>query len=399
MKNDGVSQALACVTDHINIVCDAVISFLNRLYPQFNLKHKVCCRAVVRCFVPIFRILFFDKRFFTQGIVLLTRLPTLSSMASITTQQISEEEAVRLRPVLDIETIRTIPGNVTLPATYHKYKERYKNWQVRPDDVYLIAFPKTGTTWTQELAWLVQNNCNFDEARFIPLDTRFPFIDYPFMADVFKDELPGLAEGNFFQMMQDMPSPRMLKSHLHFCLLPDDLCERSEVIICLRNPKDTVVSYYHFEKNVKKYHAFKGDFPTYFDLFMDNLVTFGYYFDAVKEAWARRNHPNVCLLFFEDMKKDLATNVRKVAKFLGKELTNENVEALVDHLSFKKMRNNATVNREDMKKVKIFSEDGDFMRKGEIGDWKNYFTDEMNKRMDEAIEKHFTPIGLEFQYD
>ena len=195
-----------------------------------------------------------------------------------------------------------------------------------------------------------------------------------------------------------MPSPRMLKSHLRFCLLPDDLFDKSKVVICLRNPKDTVVSFYHHEK-LNKLHCYIGDFPTYFDLFMDNLVFFSPYFDYVKEAWAFRNHPNVCLLFFEDMKKDLAKNVRKVAKFLGKELTDENVEALVDHLSFKKMKNNPSVNKEEAKTANMFKEDGVFMRKGEVGDWKNYFTDEMNKRMNEAIEKHLKPIGLEFEYE
>ena len=43
--------------------------------------------------------------------------------------------------------------------------------------------------------------------------------------------------------------------------------------------------------------------------------------------------------------------------------------------------------------------DGVLIRKGEIGDWKNYFTDDMNKRMDEAIEKNLKPIGLNFIYE
>ena len=115
---------------------------------------------------------------------------------------------------------------------------------------------------------------------------------------------------------------------------------------------------------------------------MDNLVMYSPYFDYVKEVWQRRNHPNVCLLFFEDMKKDLATNVKKVAKFLGKEVTDENIEALVDHLSFKKMKNNPAVNKEDKVGKTLHMSDGNFMRKGEVGDWKNFFTDNMSKRMD-----------------
>ena len=327
-------------------------------------------------------------------------------MAAITTQPLSKEEEARRRPVYDTSTrdnllIKTTPGNVILPASFEKYKERFKNWEVRPDDVYVFTFPKNGTTWTQELVWLVQNDCNFDMAKSVPLDKRFPYMEISLIAEnlgIAKEYLPAFMQGDLLQMIEVLPSPRMLKSHLNFCLLPVDLFDNSKVIICLRNPKDTVVSYYHHEKLIKS-HGYIGDFPSYFDLFMDNLMMYSSYFDYVREAWSKRNHPNVCLLFYEDMKKDLATNVRKVAKFLGKELTNENVEALVDHLSFKKMKNNPAVNKEQAKIAKRFNEEGSFIRKGEVGDWKNYFTDEMNKRMDEAIEKHLKPIGLEFRYE
>ena len=334
-------------------------------------------------------------------------MPLLQNMAAITTQPILKEEAARLQAVYDplcnegASMIRTSPGNVTLPASYEKFKDQYKTWKVRPDDVYVLTSPKGGTTWTQELVWLVHNDCNFEKATSAPLDQRSIFMEFPLLVDKFRkvtDKFPASMKGDLFQMMDNMPSPRFLRSHLHFCLLPDDLLDKSKVVMCLRNPKDTVVSFYHHEKLIKC-HGYVGDFPTYFDFFMDNLLMYCSYFDYVKEAWTKRNHPNVCLLFFEDMKKDLVTNVRKVSKFLGKELTNENVEALVDHLSFKKMKDNPAVNKEDAKTAKLFNEEGAFIRKGEVGDWKNYFTDEMNKRMDEAIEKHLKPIGLEFRYE
>ena len=325
-------------------------------------------------------------------------------MASMTFEALSEDELARLKsaynPVSDKgqSYIRTIPGHVTVPAAFEKFRDRLKAWDVRQDDVYVLSFPKNGTTWTQELVWLLQNDCNFEEAKTVQLDTRSPFMDLSILLDFIKDELPPFMQGDSLKQIEDMPSPRLLKSHFHFCLLPDDLMEKSKVFICLRNPKDTVVSYYHHEKLIRS-HGYKGDFPTYFDLFMDNVLLYSSYFEYVKEAWKLRNHPNVCLLFFEDMKKDLASSVRKVAKFLGKQVGDEKVEALVDHLSFKKMKNNPAVNREEGKKRKIYTDDGNFMRKGEAGDWKNYFTDEMNKRMDEAVEKHFKPIGLEFQYE
>ena len=145
-------------------------------------------------------------------------------------------------------------------------------------------------------------------------------------------------------MVATMDSPSVSKSHLPFGHFPDDLVNKCRIVTCLRNPKDTIVSFYHFEKLIQS-HDYEGDFET-FDLFMDGLLLNMPYFEYVFEAWKRRNHPNVCLLFYEELKADLAGNVRKVAKFMGKEITEEQVGILVDHLSFKKMKENKSLNLE-----------------------------------------------------
>ena len=284
---------------------------------------------------------------------------------------------------------------------YHWLLRNINN--VCQDDVYVLAFPRTGTNWTQELVWLLQNDYNFEEAKGLPLDRRFPLLDWIVHLDHALEAwlqftTQSSKQGDYLKTVEDMSSPRFIKSHFPLCLLPDALLEKSKIFTCFRNPKDTVVSFYHHQKLMKP-SGYAGDFPAFFDLFMDNLIVYTPYFEYMKEMWQRRHHPNVCFLFFEDMKKDLASNVRKVAKFLGKDVSDEMVEALVDHLSFKQMRNNPAVNKEERRKLGLFTGEGSFLRKGETGDWKNFFTDEMNRRMDEAIERHFEPIGLEFQYE
>ena len=322
-------------------------------------------------------------------------------MSSISVQPLSETEHKRLSSVFEAvqkceqSYVRTNPGNVVLPAEYENFKDRLKNWEIREDDVYVCAFPKNGSTWTQELVWLIQNDCDFGKAKAIQLDTRVPFLESPILKNFVKNR--DSMDGEFiFKILATLPSPRILKTHLPLCLLPIDLLQKGKVIFCLRNSKDTILSAYYHQMLL---HGFDGSFPYYFDLFMDNLLLYTSYFDYVTEIWKKRNHPNMCLLFYEDMKKDLAANIRKVAKFLGKEFEDEKIEALVDHLSFEKMKTNTAVNKAGYEKHMAHSKGGRFMRKGEIGDWKNHFTTEMNKRMDEAIEKYLKPIGLEFQYE
>jgi len=38
------------------------------------------------------------------------------------------------------------------------------------------------------------------------------------------------------------------------------------------------------------------------------------------------------------------------------------------------------------------------LRKGEVGDWKNYFTPELNKRFDEEVMDKLSGTGIEFDF-
>ena len=324
-------------------------------------------------------------------------------MSKVCTEPLSVEENERLKKVFEpfdrygLTFVRTIPGNYVFPAAYEKYKDRFKNWQIHIDDIYVLGWPKNGTTWTQELVWCIRSTCDLETAKTTPLDTRVPFMDVPFVLDVVKDKIPFSLE-DYFASLEKLPKPRILKCHLPFSLLPNKLLEESRAVLWLRNPKDTVVSLYHHEK-LFAHHGYTGSFPSYFELFMDGLSMWTSYFDYVTEAWQRRDHRNLCLLFFEEMKQDQAASIRKVARFLNKNLTDVQVDALVSHLSFKNMEKNPAVNKEHLRENGFRDKDGAFMRKGEIGDWKNYFNYDMNKRMDEAIENYLKPIGLNFKFE
>jgi sulfotransferase len=62
-----------------------------------------------------------------------------------------------------------------------KYQEtcakRVKNFKVYDDDVWVVSFPKCGTSWTIEMVWLIINNMDFEMAKKINADDRFPFLE------------------------------------------------------------------------------------------------------------------------------------------------------------------------------------------------------------------------------
>lgn len=69
------------------------------------------------------------------------------------------------------------PKKYLFPATFRKHAEHFYNFQARPNDVWIATFPRSGTTWTQELVWMIANNLNYDGAQSELLTKRSPFFE------------------------------------------------------------------------------------------------------------------------------------------------------------------------------------------------------------------------------
>ncbi|GFO43020.1 sulfotransferase [Plakobranchus ocellatus] len=252
-------------------------------------------------------------------------------------------------------------------------------FEVREDDIWISTFPKSGTTWVQEIVYLVMNNADTGKALQTTIERRVPFFEYP---------IPG------FKAISAMPSPRLIKSHLPLSLLPDQMkAKKPKIIYVYRNPKDTVVSYYEFLVKFLTYTKFTGKFEDFCRLFTEGKVLCGPWWKHVTEAWARRHEDNFLLLCYEDLQADLDKNVRIVAEFLGKSLTDEQVARIVKHCSFDSMKNNNTVNYEWFKRKGLARKEPKFLRNGKVGDWKNHLSPDIVKQFDEIVA---TKLPMDF---
>lgn len=64
-----------------------------------------------------------------------------------------------------------------MPDKYLKYADKIYNFQARADDVWIVTYPRSGTTWTQEMIWLICNDLDYETAQRIKLNERFPFFE------------------------------------------------------------------------------------------------------------------------------------------------------------------------------------------------------------------------------
>lgn len=62
-------------------------------------------------------------------------------------------------------------------SEFIKNIENVKKFKVFEDDVFLLGYPRSGTTLMQEMIWLILNDFNFEKARSEVTDKRFPFFE------------------------------------------------------------------------------------------------------------------------------------------------------------------------------------------------------------------------------
>nr|XP_037272442.1 sulfotransferase 1A2-like isoform X1 [Rhipicephalus microplus] len=262
---------------------------------------------------------------------------------------------------------------------------RVQALRARPDDIYVVSFPKTGTTWVQEIVYLIVTGLDFRSAAARNMEQRFPFLEYFY---------PGVST------IENSPDTRMIKTHLPYSLLPESVhTENPKIIYIMRNPKDVCVSLYHFTRLIKE-TGYEGSFKDFFESFLKGHVSYGPIWKHYLEWWEHRNDPNVLIVSYEDLHKDACNVIQRIALFLGQPLRDDEVTAIAEHCNFSHMAHNPAANYEHWRKLGFVNlQEGGFMRKGIVGDWKNYLTPEMNSQMDAWIEEKFGDTGLSFVYE
>ncbi|XP_038215715.1 sulfotransferase 1E1-like [Zerene cesonia] len=300
------------------------------------------------------------------------------------------------------------PNRYFYPDTYKTFGPQIYNFKVRPDDVFLLCYPRTGSTWTQEMIWLLNNNLDYEKAKSVDMDTRFPLIDYCLMLtqetekdildkiddDVKREFLKSILEPGV-NKLQNAPSPRFIKSHLPLSLLPPNLLDTTKVVYLIRDPRDTIVSYYNI---VKLSYLKPGvEFRLFWNFLRRGLVTWSPIFPHLKEAWAKRHHPNMLFIYYEDLSRELAGSLKRMAEFYGKSYSEEQIQELCEHLKFDNFKRNDSVNQSKvLRDLGIIDEENGFIRKGKVGGWRDYFTGEMEEEVESWMKENLADTDFKF---
>ncbi|XP_037795593.1 sulfotransferase 1 family member D1-like [Penaeus monodon] len=306
-----------------------------------------------------------------------------------------------------------VGGRHALPAHYGLFASKYFNYKFQEDDVLVMTFPRSGTTWTQEVVWTMRNKLDLDTAAAVPLDARVPFIELDSIipphaspptevVEHFRRRHPGTnpkGGGVYLDLVDALGSPRTIKTHLPFSVLSPDLVNSCKVVYVARNPKDVAVSFYHQQRLVKS-AEYVGSFREYIlDFWCQDHLLRAPYWSHLAEGWARRHHPNVLFLFYEDMKEDFLRELGRLNSFLETGLTESQLLAVAHHASFSGMKSRGATNpTAALQEAGNFKKgEADFIRKGITGDWTNFFTPDLEEKFEEWMEK-WQPTSREIPF-
>lgn len=267
---------------------------------------------------------------------------------------------------------------------HQQYFDNVKNIQCRDDDFLLNSYPKTGTNWLWEMLSMVMLKTIFVTST---------------------NKGPGMIEATSTENTEKLPSPRILNTHLKVKYIPKVVLEkRLKMVLLLRNPKDVVVSFYNHTKGIRMYN-YDGKFENYLKMFMRGEVDYGSYPEYLYEwqSFMKENpvYP-LHVMYYEDLKQDCLGEMKKVCEFLELDFDPDMLENIVGKCQIDTLRaektNNLTPELKDMIQQAMKS-NFSMYRKGQIGDWKNWFTVAQNELFEQWWESETKGISVfSFRY-
>ncbi|KAI1889912.1 hypothetical protein AGOR_G00167800 [Albula goreensis] len=275
---------------------------------------------------------------------------------------------------------------ITFPGHLHT-QDSLRNamdFQFQDTDTLIVTYPKSGTTWMQEVLTLLFSRGDPTLSHSIPNWARAPWLEQYYCPDVLK-----ASRG-----------PRIITTHLPYSLLAPALqSSKAKVIYVARNPKDVVVSYYHFHK-MANFLPQPGCFGEFLHRFLDGTLHYGSWFDHVN-GWTSegRDKLNFFYITYEEMWQDMRGSLERISTFMQCPLLAEELNNVQRHCSFSCMKENAMVNYTQIPDEIMDHSKGSFMRKGKIGDWKTIFTEEQNCMFDQVFEAKMQRSKLNFIWE
>lgn len=263
----------------------------------------------------------------------------------------------------------------------------WNDFLFRNDDIFIATYAKSGTTWIQQIVsqLIFNGKTGLDVAEMSPwVDFRLPPKDIKLIA------------------IENQRHRRFLKTHLPLDALV--YSPKAKYLYIARDGRDVLWSFYHHHStqvesfytalnevgrpDIKPFEPPRKDIVEYYREWLEHD---GYpiwsFWENIATWWEYRHLPNLLMLHFSALRKDMPGEIRKIADFLEIPIDEKQWNSILEHCSFDYMKAHA---EESAPMGGALWEGGakTFINKGTNGRWKDMLIEADSTRYESlALEK------------
>lgn len=204
------------------------------------------------------------------------------------------------------------------------------------DDVFVVAYPKSGITWMRFLLANLRTDIEID---FHNVDEHIPVLG--------QEELIGNIKYR----------PRIIKSHEKYQPYP-------RVIYLVRDGRDVYISYFHYLSNKLSPDVTFADF-------LENKYSAPCTWQEHIFSWISNpeDQENILLVRYEDMIKDTYLELKRVSDFISLGVSGERINTAVELSDFRNMQQMEQERGRSHKNTEGVT----FVRRGQPGEWQDKY--------------------------
>lgn len=292
----------------------------------------------------------------------------------------------------------------TQPRVRHTYlnhhldSTRWESYTPRDDDVIIATYVKSGTTWMQAIV----SHLIFQDLQLRSLMEVSPWVDTS-LWPITKDELA--------KVLDAMEHRRFLKSHLPLDGLP--FYSQVKYIVVGRDARDVFMSLWNHYRNYTPEFYERANQPAHVKRplprcpedvqeFWRQWMTRGWFawesdgypfwsiLRHTQTWWDFRRLPNILFVHYNDLLQDLKGEIRRVARYLEIEASEQLLSDIAHAVSFDSMKRQAGRLVPDHE-VTFRSGAQVFVNKGTVGRWRAVLDEEDLQLYEAAVARELSP--------